>query len=130
VDSDNYIHVVWVDDTSGDSGINYKKSTDGGACWIAKRLTYNSGLSLSPTIGINSNNHIHVVWLDTPPSNFEIYYKRSTNGGIAWTTKRLTWNLGWSKNPAIAVNSNNHIHIIWYDETPGNDEIYHKKGIQ
>ena len=34
--------------------------------------------------------------------------------------QRLTWNSGDSYNPAVAVGSNNHVHVVWYDTTPRN----------
>ena len=42
--------------------------------------------------------------------------------------KRLTWTSGSSRSPATAVDSNNHIHVVWEDLTPGNYEIYYKRG--
>jgi hypothetical protein len=127
VDSNNHLHVVWKDATPGNWEIYYKKSTNGGAIWTTKRLTYNSGSSYSPDIVVDSNNHLHVVWYDVTSGNWEIYYKKSTNGGSAWTTKRLTYSLGNSSFPVITVDSNDHIHVVWQDDTPGNLEIYHKR---
>jgi len=43
---------------------------------------------------------------------------------------RITWNSGGSYRPAIAIDSSSNIHVVWDDDTPGNDEIYYKKGIQ
>lgn len=46
-----------------------------------------------------------------------------------WTaTKRLTWTSGSSYDPAIAIDSNDTVHVIWDDDTPGNVEIYYRKG--
>jgi Neuraminidase (sialidase) len=134
-DSNNYIHVVWDDNTPGNNEIFYKQSTDGGANWSApKRLSWTAGTSSVPVIAVDSNNHIHVVWSDSivvwseeNPGNGEIFYKKSTDGGANWSTKRLTWTSGSSSSPAIDLDSNNHIHIIFFDDTPGNLEIFHKK---
>ena len=130
IDSNNNLHVVWYDSTPGNYEIYYKRSTDGGSTWGAtKRLTWNSSNSIHPAIAIDSNNNLHVVWWDSTPGNWEIYYKRSTDGGLSWgAMKRLTWNSGSSCDPAIAIDSNNNIHVVWYDSTPGNYEIYYKKG--
>jgi len=49
------------------------------------------------------------------------------NLDAAWTLKRLTWNSGYSGDPAIASGAYNHIHVVWYDNTPGNYEIFYKK---
>jgi hypothetical protein len=70
-----------------------------------------------------------VAWTeDLTPENVEVYYKRSTNGGVNWTTsQRLTWMAGWSGDQTIAADSSGNPHVVWYDEAPGQDEIYHKR---
>jgi len=125
-DSGNNIHLVWYDDTPGNNEVFYKKSTDGGLHWITKRLTWNSGTSAIPSIATDSGNNIHMVWEDESPGNFEVFYRKSTNGGASWTTKRLTWNSGNSFNPVIATDSGNNIHVVWEDDNSGNFEIYYK----
>ena len=127
VDTNDNIHIVWNDVTPGNSELYYCKSTNEGISWMTKRLTWNSGISETPAIVTDSSNHIHLVWEDKTPGNAEIYYRKSTNGGTNWTTKRLTWNSGESEFPKIAVDSSNHIHVVWYDDMTGNYEIYHKK---
>ncbi|HDT11228.1 MAG TPA: hypothetical protein ENN58_00670 [bacterium] len=98
------------------------------SAWTFKRLTWNSGSSQYPAIAVDSNNHIHVVWQDWTPGNQEIFYKKSTDSGANWSSQtRLTWNSGNSAYPAIAVGSDNHIHVVWHDFTPGNWEIFYKK---
>ena len=95
---------------------------------LAKRLTWTSGDSKDPSVAIDSNNHIHIVWWDETPGISEIYYKRSIDGGTTWgAVKRLTWTSGWSYYPTIAIDSSDHIHVVWEDYAPGNAEIYHKK---
>jgi len=130
IDSSGNLHVVWGDDTPGNYEIYYRKSIDGGATWsTSKRLTWISGISYSPDIAIDSNNRIHVVWTDDTSGNPELFYKKGTEGGATWTTnRRLTWNLGVSYGPAIAVDSSGNLHVAWHDNTPGNNEIYYIKG--
>ena len=127
IDSSNTIHIVWTDDTPGNGEIYYKKSTNGGSTWMTKRLTWNSGFSSKPHIAVDSSNSICIVWQDDESGNTEIYYKRSTDGGTSWTTKRLTWNSGDSLDPIIAADSGGNIHIVWHDHSPGDGEIYYKK---
>jgi len=125
--SNNHIHMVWYDDTPGNPEVFYKKSTNGGTNWTTKRLTWTSGESEVPAIAVDSGNHIHVVYSDNTPGNEEIYYKRSTNGGVSWTITRLTWNSGHSNDPAGVVDSGNTIHLVWYDRTSGGPEIYYRR---
>jgi len=129
VDSEETIHVVWQDSTPGNLEIYYKKSTDGGATWSrSKRITWSSSYSYDPAIAIDSNDVIHVVWRDDTPGNWEIYHKKSTDGGTTWSpTRRITWTSGETKGPAIALDSNLNTHVVWHDDLPGNYEIYYKR---
>jgi hypothetical protein len=97
------------------------------SAWTFKRLTWNSGGSWLPDIAVDLNEHIHLVWQDHSPGNWEIFYKKNTDGGTTWSTERLTWNSGWSRDPTIAVDSNPHIYVVWHDDSPGNYEIFYKK---
>ncbi|OGD20219.1 MAG: hypothetical protein A2Y69_06705 [Candidatus Aminicenantes bacterium RBG_13_59_9] len=127
IDSTDTIHVVWQDDSSGNSEIYYKRSKDGGTTWSAiQNLSSTLGGSMSPATAIGSGDSVHVVWQESTPGNWEIYYKKSTDGGSTWNAaRRLTWTDGESLNPAIASGDN--IHIVWEDEAPGNYEIYYKR---
>jgi len=128
IDSGNAIHVVWYDNTPDNYEIYYKQSENGGTTWsAAKRLTWTSGLSSDPALAVDSGDVIHVVWQDDTPGNYEIYYKRSEDGGTTWSTsKRLTWTLSGSHRPVIAIDSGDTIHVVWSDDTPGNAEIHYK----
>jgi hypothetical protein len=129
VDSSSNLHVVWYDGTAGNSEVYYTQSTDKGMTWtVAKRLTWTSGGSEFPAIAVDSSDNLHLAWQDNTPGNSEIYYKKSTDGGATWTAnKRLTWNSGASEAPVIGADSRGYLHVAWFDDTPGNTEIYHKR---
>lgn len=125
------VNVVWEDDTPGVFDEIYaKRSTNGGANWTANvRLTWYSGDSMSPAVAGYSSANLHLFWADVFAGPYEIYYKKSTNGGENWSTnQRLTWNSGYSSLPAVAVDSSGALHLVWHDQSPGNGEIYYKKG--
>jgi len=128
--SGNAVDVVWEDSMAGNAEIYYKRSTNGGTTWSpGQRLTWTPGNSSNSIIGIDSSGVIHVVWYDEASGAFEIYYKKSTNGGTTWSPgQRLTWNSGISTFPALALDSSDAIHLVWSDDTPGNCEIYYRKG--
>ena len=130
IDSNDAIHVVWVDTTPGDPQIFYRKSTNGGATWSgAKQLTWTSSDMRFPAIAIDSNDNIHVAWEDW--WDWEIYYRRSTDGGSTWTqTKRLTWTWTSSDNPALATGTDSNIHFVWSEKiypAINNSEIFYKR---
>jgi hypothetical protein len=128
-DIDNRIHVVWSDYRLEDFEIFYKYSSDIGITWSAlRRLTWNSGDSKRPSIAVDSEKVIHVVWCDDTPGNPEIFYKHSDNGGVSWSgIKRLSWNAGYSCFPKITTNiTDNRIHVVWSDNSTGKFEVFYK----
>lgn len=129
VDTNGSVHLVWSDYTPGNPEIYYKKSGDGGATWGPnKRLTWTSGDSFAPIVGVDSGGAVHVVWHDNAPGNNEIYYRQSPDGGSTWgPNKGLTWTNSESVFPALATDTSSSISIAWSDDTPGNTEIYYRQ---
>jgi hypothetical protein len=125
--SGSVVHVVWYDTRDGDHEIYYKRSTDGGANWGADtRLTNNPGFSVYPSVSV-SGLIVHVAWKDQRDGNYEIYYKRSADGGISWgADTRLTNNSSVSENTSIS-SSGSVVHVVWRDWRDGNEEIYYKR---
>ena len=129
VDSSGYLHLVWADRTPGEFNIYYKKSMDKGATWTAgQKLSWNSGGGIGPSIAVDASDNLHLVWYNYIDLNDEIFYKKSTDGGVTWTpSRRLTWNSGGSDVPTIAVDPSGYLHVVWEDATPLNKEIFYKK---
>jgi hypothetical protein len=74
-----------------------------------------------------SGDTVHVVWRDSRDNNNEIYYKRSTDGGIHWEVDvRLTNDTANSSTPCVAV-LGTITHVAWNDFRDGNSEIYYKR---
>ena len=123
------LYLVWNDESPGNKEIYFRKSTNYGTNWInLKRLTWNTGWSNHPKLGIDSNGDIHVVYEDRTPGNQEIFYKRSTDGGLTWgAVVRITWDSCGNYNPIIAVDSINHLHVVWWKQLPAQEEIYYKR---
>jgi hypothetical protein len=123
--SGSVVNVVWRDGRDGNWEIYYKSSTDEGLTWGSDiRLTDNSSDSFNPSVSA-AGSIVHVVWYDFRDGGGEIYYKRSSDAGISWgTDTRLTNNSGSSLAPSISV-SDSDVHVVWQDNSDGNEEIYY-----
>jgi len=121
----NHLHIVWQDETTGNSEIFYTQSLDGGVTWSTKKdISNNGGASRNAVIASDNLNNLHVAWDDDSLGNSEILYSKSINNGASWTTAKDISNNGqYSYKPSIAVDSNNNIYLSWMDNTPGNWEI-------
>lgn len=121
------VHVVWYDERDGNQEIYYKRSSDGGINWgVDTRLTNDPYISGYPSVTV-SGSFVHIVWHENRDGNYEIYHKRSTDGGITWgLDTRLTNATGNSWIPFVSA-SNSVIHVVWEDFRDANYEIYYKR---
>jgi len=124
--SGTFVHVVWHDLRDGNIEVYYKRSTDGGASWGGDtRLTNHTGQSVNPSVTV-SGSIVHVVWEEQRDGNPEIYYKRSSDGGLSWgPDTRLTNSAGNSRFASVSV-SGSVVHVVWREQRDGNMEIYYK----
>jgi hypothetical protein len=93
-------------------------------------IYWNSANSEDPRIAVDGNNKIHVVWQDGTDgvwgTDYEIMYvSHTTNFGwsnvsvISDGYNGVYWNDGYSADPAIAIDSQNVIHVVFEDGTDG-----------
>jgi hypothetical protein len=118
------IHVVWEDDTYGNTEILYKRSTSYGSAWDFQRLSNNTAGSFKPSVAVDNTN-VHVVWQDNSFGNAEIFYKRSTDNGSSWSFQRITNNSQSSVRPQVAADTG-YVKVVWRDFTYMNAEIFYK----
>jgi hypothetical protein len=107
------VHIVWEEDRNGNGEIYYKNSADGGINWGADtQITNNPANSLGPSVSVYGLV-VHVTWIDNRDGGgYEVYYKRSTDGGFSWgEDKRLRNAAGDSQYANIAV-SGSVVHTI------------------
>jgi Secretion system C-terminal sorting domain len=109
------VHVVW-----HGANIQYMNSTDSGESWGQVIQLTNSPLAAVGASVAVSGSNVHVVWMDNRDGNWEIYYKRSIDGGANWGTDlRLTNSTFYSGYSSIAV-FNAVVHVVWVE----NDVFY------
>jgi len=119
VASGDTVHVVWYDRRDGNWEIYYKRSIDAGMAWGPDtRLTTDSASSQNPSIAVSGSN-VHLVWQDRRDGNWEIYYKRSPDGGSTWNADiRLTADTMASCTPSISV-LDSMVHVVWHSNWSG-----------
>ncbi len=135
IDGDGNVHVVWQDDTDGEWGadteIMYANHT--GAGWsnitvISDDLTgWNDGASEFPSIAIDTDGNVHVVWRDVTDgewgTDWEIMYVNQTDAGWSNATVISDDVTGWNNNtswyPRIAIDHFKNVHVVWEDSTDG-----------
>jgi len=105
------IYAVW-QGAAGNSlpDIFFRSSDDGGVTWSDEQ---NFSWGNDPDIVIDRAGNIIVTWI-FEFADFEIYFSRSPDGGVTWTPRESIINsLSDFETPAIAVESNGNIHVVW-----------------
>jgi len=89
-------------------------------------VSNNSGTSGGPDIAVDSAGHVHVVWFDDTPGNYEILYSQ-WNGETWLLPVVVSNNPTASEWPAVAVDSDGVIHVVWQDWTTSYNEILYRR---
>ena len=101
--------VIWAEklDSQGDTLID------------DKRLTNASRHSFSADVCVDPSGIIHVVWTDDRSSRYEIYYKRSLDGGSSWSTDQSVANDATDEYcyPSIACDSSS-VYVVYENDGP------------
>ena len=116
------VYVTWEDDAPGNPfEIFFKKSPNGGSTFgSAINLSSNTGVSLGPQIAVFGSN-VYVTWGDNTPGNYEIFFKKSPNGGSTFGSAiNLSSNSGVSLYGLQIAASGGNAYVVWQDDTPGN----------
>ena len=121
------LNLFFRDSRSGTFQIYQKRSTDSGITWSADVLLTPDGIDAEFPSPALAGEMIHLVWRDTRNGHSEIYYKRSTDGGLSWDAdRRLTFEPSESEHPKIVVNGST-LHLVWRDNRDGIHEIYYMR---
>ncbi len=125
--SGNVVIAAWSENRDGNYEIYCKRSADFGITWGADtRLTNDAGVSLQACCAV-TGLIAHVSWHDNRNGNDEIYYMRSTDGGLTWgADTRLTTLTGVSFFASMQA-AGQFVFAAWVENTDGNPEIYSKR---
>ena len=141
VDPHGNAHVIWSDGmnyngTGPDSDIFYRgwnKSTD---TWTITQVvsTESNSSSSNPSVAMDSNGTVHVVWWELTGSFHDVFYKYRNATTNLWSNVELltTERLGEITPPEIAVDKAGHVHVVWSEESEygssGSDgDIFYKR---
>ncbi len=117
VSGNNNLLVVWEDQTPGYSDVFFSKSTDSGATFSDPINISNSTYdSYSQDIGTQINGDLYVAWNEILPDFSDIFFAKSTDGGITFDKpiNLSNSNGSTSYDPTIAVSEDNDLlYIGW-----------------
>lgn len=140
LDSSNNPCISWQDDTSGNFEIFFARWN--GTSWINVsgttltttngNMSNSSGVSLDPSLALDSSNRPHIAWSDSTSGNNNIFY--ASWDGTSWVDVYGTTlsgvvgtvfdDSGNSAKPCLVLDNSGYPCISWTDDTPGNYDIF------
>ena len=131
------VYVVWSDNHSGLDHIHYARSIDGGLSFgAATQLDQGteSNIRTDPAITMDDSGRLHVIWAVDSGSEWYLWYAGSTDGGGTFSTPvHVAGSIEGRPYPALAMNSDGHIHVVWqgkyreWSRDPYQYYIYHAR---
>lgn len=83
-----------------------------------------------PALTIDPDNVIHLAWADTSSGIWDIYYTRSTDGGVTFSGPMQinAEATGAARgHPTLAVGSDGNMHVAWGEMRDGDWDIYYAR---
>ncbi|MCX5990946.1 MAG: hypothetical protein NTZ04_01225 [Chloroflexi bacterium] len=119
VDAQGNPQVVWKEElTRGNAGIKYA-ARSGQADWLTQNISNNQGGSDSPSIAIDGEGNLHVVWQDSSlqitGGYLDILYAAKPSDGGWSAPVNISNSQRPSAHPRIAVDGENNPHVVWED---------------
>ncbi|OPX18602.1 hypothetical protein BXT86_00280 [candidate division WOR-3 bacterium 4484_100] len=128
--SSGIIYVAWRDDREMFWKDFISWSTDSGLTWApAVRINDDSeGYRWSPSITVDISGYVYAVWEQDLSDSDGVYFAKSIDGGNSWTRPNIKIDNGVNAGvPAVAVDNDANIYVVWNDERTGESHIYFAK---
>lgn len=128
IDSNKKSYIVWIGAPGTNSQIYFATYT--GDSDFSEPVNVSSAplsSSMCPQIALDTSGNIHVVWEETVGDASDIYYSRSTDGGVTFTapaSKNISNSAGSSEDPRIVADGTDYVNVIWVENVNGKKEIY------
>ncbi|MDI6784640.1 MAG: hypothetical protein QME64_11190 [bacterium] len=132
LDKFSNLHIVWQEGGPEMEEIYYIQWD--GSAWTTLGTTANisqtTGSSLAPVFALDHLENPHIVWVDSTPGNYDIFYRKWS--GTEWlATENITSSSVPSYQPSIAIDSSGYLCIAWMEHLPptlpgGSGEIYYQ----
>jgi hypothetical protein len=94
-------------------------------------VPFAEGQIFDPYVTVDADNTLHVVWSQlkyAPSYGINIYYSSKPQGGSWRTPVQIKNTAPPSREPAISVDSNKNLHIVWEESTINGTEIRYSSG--
>jgi len=114
------VYLGWEDDFSSGSDISFSRSLDHGQTFSPPAsLPHGVGNSTGVQLNVDAAGNVNAAWSNDSPGNSDIFFSRSTNGGLNFSAPlNISKTPGFSSNALLAADAAGNISVIWTDNVP------------
>lgn len=107
-------YIVWNDDTA--TAYYTKVDQEGTAIIPQTRITNALSDSTYPSIGVGSNDNVHLIFVSGNVIDDKVYYKKlSSNGNVLVPETRISFTKG-ARYPLIDIGQNGELYVVWGED--------------
>jgi len=128
----NYIYIVWQKRVGEQDNPNiwYGHKAITGTIWTTQWITDTDVSSLAPDVAMDGNGNVHVVWQEQVNDGTIWYSKGSWSGTFGWSAPiTVSESLTGCVTPAIAVGSDDYVHIVWGQYISDDEQYVYYAGL-
>ena len=87
--------------------------------WDPRNVSRSPGLSYAPSIAIDNEGNVHLVWSDDTPGNYEVFYsfKKPDSDWVEPIDISNTSNNSYE--PSMDIDPFDNLHVVWEEEGVG-----------
>jgi len=87
--------------------------------WDPRNVSRSPGLSYAPSIAIDNEGNVHLVWSDDTPGNYEVFYsfKKPDSDWVEPIDISNTSNNSYE--PSMDIDPFDNLHVVWQEEGVG-----------
>ena len=125
VGDDGTLHAAWAGNDPTTWEIYYVAKFRGADWTSPVNISHTSTESQHVDLVVDSTKRVHAVWRDQRAGRHEIVYAHKPPGGQWTDPANVSRSTGISWDPAICLDAGDGLHVVWYDDSSGNWEIYY-----
>jgi hypothetical protein len=132
-DPEGVVHVVWHGRTlnSGYYQVFYRMRGGGGWSSVDSISGTRPYQQQVPSIACDGLGRCHAVWCSQAGgTNYQLAYGQRDTDGV-WSSPMILTGLdsGDVSHPSVACAADSGIHVVWYDASSGNPDVYYLRGL-
>jgi len=126
IDSNDKLYLAWQDNSKGNWDVWFSSSTDGVNFSQAVKVANTNANQTNPVLAVDSHapTRIYIAWQDDRKGNYDIYIAASSDDFTDKVITPIATDSADQTEPAIAVDADNTVYLIWTDARNGSTDIY------